>query len=205
MTVVRRIVGESGGFTIVEMLSAMTIFGLVLAAFSMVMSSTIRHSGEVEQQSNLQVEARSAITTVSQDLRQVYDGDDDVATSPIEAIAATQVTFLTPDRAAPFHLRRVTYRLNAGKLERAFVTSTDTDGYPWSGLTTPTAFRTVVRGVVNTGTGTERVFVYRDASGAETANRTLIQTIDVKLIVATKTAASRKYTYKSSVTVRGES
>ncbi len=201
----RRLIRDESGFTIVEMLSAMTIFGLVLAAFSMVMSSTIRHSGEVEQQTNIQVEARSAITTVSQELRQVYDGDDDVTTSPIEAISANQVTFLTPDRAAPFHLRRVTYRLNAGRLERAFVTSTDTDGYPWSGLATPTAFRTVVRGVVNTGTGAERVFVYRDADGVETATRTLIQTIDVKLVVATRTAPSKKFTYKSSVTVRGES
>ena len=200
-----RVVRSERGFTLVEMLSAMTVFGLVLAAFSMVLSSTIRHSGEVEQQTNLQVEARSAITTVSQDLRQVYDGDNDVLTSPIEAISANQVTFVTPDRAAPFHLRRVTYRFNAGKLERAFVTSTDTDGYPWSGLTTPTAFRTVVRGVVNSGTGTERVFVYRDANGVETATRTLIKTIDVKLIVATRTAASKKFTYKSSVTVRGES
>ena len=200
-----RVVRSERGFTLVEMLSAMTVFGLVLAAFSMVLSSTIRHSGEVEQQTNLQVEARSAITTASQDLRQVYDGDNDVATSPIEAISANQVTFLTPDRAAPFHLRRVTYRLNSGRLERAFVTSSDTDGYPWSGLTTPTAFRTVVRGVVNSGTGSERVFVYRDANGVETATRTLIRTIDVKLIVATRTAASKKFTYKSSVTVRGES
>lgn len=200
----RRIQHEEDGFTIIEMLSAMAVFGIVLATFSMVLSSTIRHSGEVEQQSNLQVEARSAITTVSQDLRQAYDGDDNVATSPISGMSATQLTVLSPDRQAPFHLRKITYRLNAGQLERAFLTSTDTDGSPWSGISgTPTAFQIVVRDVVNSGS--EPVFVYRDADGVVTANPLLVRTVDVTVIVATKTAASREYTYKSSVTVRGES
>ena len=146
----------------------MAVFGIVLATFAMVMSSAIRHSGEVEQQSNLQHEARTAITTMSQDLRQVYDGDDNLATSPIQSIFANQITFLTPDRQQPFHLRRVTYRLQGTNLERAFLTSTDTDGSPWSGISAaPSAFRTVVRDVVNTGT--QPVFRYLDANGAVTA------------------------------------
>lgn len=206
MTRPRRICAEQGGYTLVEVLSAMAVFGVVLAMFATVMGSAIQHSGEIERQSNLQLEARAAITTMSQDLRQAYDGDDNVTTAPIEAISSTQVTLLSPDRAFPFHMRRVVYRLNAGQIERAFSTSTDTDGYPWSGLAaSPSNWRTVTRDVVNDGTTAERLFVYRDADGNETANRTLIQTIDIKLIVASLTAPSRESTYKSSVTVRGES
>jgi hypothetical protein len=181
----------------------MAVFAIVLGTFSMVMSSTIRHSGEVEQQSNLQVEARAAITTISQDLRQVYDGDDNVATSPIQFIFANQMTFLSPDRAQPFHLRRITYRIQGDRLERAFLTSTDTDGYPWSGISAaPSAYRTVVRDVVNSGT--EPLFRYLDADGVPTTNPALISTIEVMLVVATKTSPTREYTYQSSVTVRGE-
>jgi prepilin-type N-terminal cleavage/methylation domain-containing protein len=206
MTKRARIVRPEDGFTIVEMLSAMAVFGIVLATFSMVMSSTIRHSGEVEQQTNIQVEARGAITAASQDIRQAYDGDDNLATSPIVSLSANQLTVLSPDRQLPFHLRKITYRLNAGTLERAFLTSTDNDGAPWVGISgSPSAYQAVVRDVVNTGTGSERVFVYRDADGVETSNPLLVRTIEVNLIVATKTAASRKYTYRTSITVRGES
>jgi prepilin-type N-terminal cleavage/methylation domain-containing protein len=204
MSVLRRIHADERGFTLIEVLSAMSIFGIVLATFAMVMSSAIRHSGEIEQQSNLQTEARTAITTMAQDFRQVYDGDNNLATSPIQSIFANQITFLTPDRQLPFHLRRVTYRLQGTNLERAFLTSTDTDGSPWNGISAaPSAFRTVVRDVVNTGT--QPVFRYLDANGAVTATPTAISTIELQIVVATKTAPSRKYTYKSSVTVRGES
>ena len=204
MSVLRRIRADQRGFTLIELLAAMGVFGIILATFAMVMSSAIRHSGEVEQQSNLQHEARTAITTMAQDLRQVYDGDDNLATSPIQSIFANQITFLTPDRQLPFHLRRVTYRLQGTNLERAFLTSTDTDGAPWSGISAaPTAFRTVVPNIVNTGT--QPVFRYLDANGAVTASPTAISTIELQIVVATKTAPSQKYTYKSSVTVRGES
>ncbi len=204
MSVLRRIRADQRGFTLIELLAAMGVFGIILATFAMVMSSAIRHSGEVEQQSNLQHEARTAITAMAQDLRQVYDGDDNLATSPIQSIFANQITFLTPDRQLPFHLRRVTYRLQGTNLERAFLTSTDTDGAPWSGISAaPTAFRTVVPNIVNTGT--QPVFRYLDANGAVTASPTAISTIELQIVVATKTAPSQKYTYKSSVTVRGES
>ncbi len=199
----RRITNDQRGFTLVELLTAMVVFGLLLGSFSMVMSSTIRHTGEVEQQGNLQLESRTAITTIAQDLRQTYDGDNDVATSPILGMSANQVTVYSPDRRVPFHLRKVTYRLNAGRLERATLTSTDTDGSPWVGISgTPSAWQVVVRNVVNTGA--QPLFVYRDADGVVTANALLVQTVDVSIIVATRSSPSRKYTYESSVTVRGE-
>jgi prepilin-type N-terminal cleavage/methylation domain-containing protein len=204
MSALSRIYAEQRGFTLIEVLSAMSVFGIVLATFAMVMSSAIRHSGEVEQQSNQQLEARTAITSMSQDLRQVYDGDGDVATSPIQSIFANQITILSPDRQAPFHLRRITYRLQGTNLERATLISTDTDGYPWVGISAaPSAFRAVVRNVVNAGT--QPVFRYLDSSGAVTSVPANIATIELQVVVATPTSPTQKYTYKSSVTVRGES
>lgn len=198
MNRVRRI-RSADGFTIVEMLSAMTVMSIVLASFSMVLSSAIRHSGEVEEQSNLQVESRAAITTVSQDLRQVFDGDDDVATSPIQSISTTQITFYTPDRAVPFHLRRVSYRLSGGEFQRAFATSTDTDGAPWS-IPALGSYRKIVGSVVNAAP-----FAYKKADGTTATSPIDVKTVDVTLRVASKTSPTRQYTYKTSVTVRGES
>jgi type II secretory pathway component PulJ len=187
------------GFTVVEMLSAMTVMSIVLASFSMVLSSAIRHSGEIEESGNLQVEARAAITTVSQDLRQVFDGDGDLATSPIESISPTQITLLSPDKALPFHLRRVSYRLTGGEFQRAFATSTDTDGAPWS-IPALGGYRKVVGSVVNA-----TPFAFKKADGTTATNPIDVKTVDVTLTVATRTSPTRQYTYKSSVTVRGES
>jgi prepilin-type N-terminal cleavage/methylation domain-containing protein len=204
VSVLSRLHADQRGFTLIEVLSAMAVFGIVLATFAMVMRTAIRHSGEVEQQSNLQNEARYAITGMSQDLRQVYDGDSNLTTSPIQSIFANQITFLSPDRQQPFHLRRITYRLQGTELQRATLTSTDTDGYPWAGISAaPSAFRPLVRNVVNSGT--QPVFRYLDDSGAVTAVPANISTIELQVVVATKTSPSQKYTYKSSVTVRGES
>jgi type II secretory pathway component PulJ len=195
----RSLLRREEGFTVVELLSAMTVFAIVLAIFAMVLSSAIRHSGEVEEQSNLQVEARSAIAFVSSDLRQVYDGDANVATSPIESIGPTQITFLSPDRAQPFHLRRVSYRLSAGEFQRAMATSTDTDGAPWS-IPVLSSYQKLVGSVVN---GT--VFAYKKADGTTATTPLDVKTLDITLTVATQTASSRQYTYKTSATVRGES
>ena len=204
MSVLGRMRADQRGFTLIEVLSAMAVFGIVLATFAMVMRTAIRHSGEVEQQSNLQNEARYAITSMSQDLRQVYDGDSNLTTSPIQSIFANQITFLSPDRRQPFHLRRITYRLQGTELQRATLISTDTDGYPWAGISAaPTAFRPLVRNVVNAGT--QPMFRYLDSSGAVTTVPADISTIELQVVVATKTSPTQKYTYKSSVTVRGES
>ena len=93
--------------TLIELLSAMVVFSVVVGMFALILSSAIRHSDEIDEQTNLQVQARSALGFVSSDLRQAYDGDGDPATAPIETMTATQLTFLSPDRQSPFHMRRL--------------------------------------------------------------------------------------------------
>lgn len=185
--------------TLIEMLSAMAVFSIVLGMFALVLSSAIRHSGEVEEQTNLQVEARAAILSVSQDLRQVYDGDGNLLTSPIESMTSTQVTFLSPDRSQPFHIRRISYRLSGGQFQRALATSSDTDGSPWV-IPALSSYRKLVNSVVST-----TAFAYKKADGTTATTPLDVKTIDVTLRVATKTTPTRQYTYKTSVTVRGES
>jgi type II secretory pathway component PulJ len=185
--------------TLIEMLSAMSVFAVIVGMFSLILSSAIKHSDEIDKQTNLQVQARSAIEFASSDLRQAYDGDGDPATAPIETMTATQLTFLSPDRQNPFHLRRVSYRLSGGQLQRVEAISTDTDGAPWS-IPALGSYQTKVDRVVNAS-----VFSYRKADGTTATTPVDVSTVDITLIVSTATSPSRQYTYKTSVTMRGES
>lgn len=187
------------GFTLTEMLTAMTVFGILIASYAGLLSSTVRQGTQIEEQSTLQQEARSAISVLGQDLRQAYDGDDDTLTSPIESVSPTQITFLSPDRAQPFRLRRISYRLNGGQLERALATSSDTDGYPWS-LPALGSYGRLVGSVVNASP-----FVFRTATGATTSTASAVRSVEVTLTVATKGSSNRQYTYRNVFTVRSES
>jgi type II secretory pathway component PulJ len=184
--------------TLIELLSAMVVFGILLAMFALILSSAIRHSDEIDEQTKLQSQARSALGFVSSDLRQVYDGDANLLTSPIETMTATQLTFLSPDRQDPFHLRRVSYRLSSGKFQRVFATSSDTDGAPWV-IPALGSYRNVVDGVDNTS-----VFSYKKADGTTATTPLDVKTVDVTLVLRTN-SSPRLYTYKTSVTIRGES
>lgn len=195
----RPILGGEAGFTLVEMLTAMTVFSILVAVFALTFSTSLRHSDEVEEQSSLQVEARAGIAFFAQDLRQAYDGDGNLATSPIESISATQITFLSPDRAVPFHMRRLSYRLSGGQLQRAMATSSDTDGAPWS-IPALGSYRQLASSVVN---GT--VFTYEKADGTTATVPVDVKTVHVRLTVATNTTPSRQYTYQTDVTPRSES
>lgn len=191
--------GGEAGFTLVEMITAMTVFSILIAVFAMTFSSSIRHSDEVEDQSVLQVETRGAITFFAQDLRQAYDGDANVATSPIESISPTQITFLSPDRAIPFHMRRVSYRLSGAQLERAMATSSDTDGAPWV-IPVLGSYRKLVDGVKNA-----TVFTYEKADGTTATVAADVKTVHVTLTVATNSSPTRQFTYQTDATVRSES
>ena len=184
------------GHTLVELLVAMIFIGVLFGMFALVVSSSLRHNDEVQEQSTLQTEARSAIDGLAADLRSAYSGEDGVA--PIESMGAGQITFLSPDRAEPFHLRRVSYRLLSGKLERALATSTDTDGAPWI-IPALGPYSKVAGSVTNT-----TVFRYFDANDAVTAVPADVARVEITLTVATKVSPARQYTYTSSVTLRAE-
>jgi prepilin-type N-terminal cleavage/methylation domain-containing protein len=196
-----REVGRQDGFTLTEMLVSILVLGLLMACFSLVFSSALRHSDEIEEQSDLQAEVRPAIDRFAQDLRQAYSGNS--ATVAILSMSSSQITFYSPDRLTPFHLRKVSYRVNGGNFERALLTSTDTDGWPWVGLSgTPSNWSTLAGSVVSASA----YFRYYDVTGAElnpaSANPADVRTVNLKLVIATNTSPSRQVTYETSASVR---
>ena len=186
-------VRREDGFTLIEMLASMIFIGVLFAAFALVLSSTLRHNNEVTAESTAQTELRAAIDGLAAELRQAYSGD---TTSPIASISGTQITFLSPDRASPFHLRRISYQLSSGNFQRAIAISTDTDGAPWN-FPPLGAWATRVKSVVNA-----TAFTYLDASGVATANPASVRTVSVALTVSTTTSQGRQFTYSTSVTLR---
>ena len=116
-------------------------------------------------------------------------------------MSASTLVFDSPDRRQPFHVRRIGYQINSGRLERREAISTDTDGYPWAltGYTTAPW-----RQKFNSLTGTS-VFTYGDECGATITNFTQVgkvRTVRIAVTVATATAPTRPYTYQTSVTLR---
>lgn len=189
-----RAASRRGGFTVIELLVAMVFIGMLFAAASMLFTSALRHNDEVMEESTIQTEVRAAIDTLAGELRQAYTGDDLVA--PIESIGSTGLTFLSPDRASPFHLRRISYRVTDGTLERAVAASSNTDGPPWSipalGEWTP-----VVRSVSNA-----TLFAYLDEAGVATTDPAAVRTVAVAVSVRPTTSGGRDFTYQTSVTLR---
>jgi prepilin-type N-terminal cleavage/methylation domain-containing protein len=181
------------GFTVVELLVSLAILGVVFAVFALVLSSSIRQSGEAREDAVLQGEVRSAVDLLAQDLRQAYTGD---TTSPIETMTATQLTFLSPDRGTPLHDRRVSYRLSSGQLQRALATSTNTNGPPWT-IPTLGTYSAVVGSVRNA-----TLFTYFDATGAVATSAANLASVTVTVTVSTATSRNRLFTYSTSVALR---
>jgi len=188
--------GREDGFTLIEMVSSLFGVVLLMAGFSLVYTTVIRQTTQVQESSLLQTEARSAIDRLVGELRQAYVGD---GTVPITSMSATAITFTTPDRQTPFHLLKVSYQLAGASFQRAFATSTNTSstGPPWT-MGSTSSWATVVGSVQNATT----VFTYFDSSGAATTDPNQVSTVTVRLRVATAAATSRSYTYTASATLR---
>lgn len=196
---------DERGLSIVELLVVTVFVGLLSAAFSMLFSSTIRHSTEIGNQKNLETQMRAALDPLIREFRQGYSG---TTASPVETIAASGtplITFTTPDRECSgstclFHLRRVSYRLTGGNFQRAAYVSTDNDGAPWTwpSGSPPSNWVTLVSGVTNT-----TPFVFLDGTGATTTTAANVRSFSATLTSKTLNGgASRATTYSVSSSVR---
>jgi prepilin-type N-terminal cleavage/methylation domain-containing protein len=182
-----------GGFTVIELIISMALIGAVFAIYSVTMSSTIRTSTEVQENSELQGEVRAAVEGIARDLRQAYTGNG----SPgLETMTATQIQFLSPDRQTPYHLRRINYRLSSGELQRASATSTNTGNPPWA-FPALSTYVTEVGSVVGT-----TLFTYYNAEGTQTTTAADVAGVKIKVTVANPKAPSRHFTYETSVGLR---
>jgi hypothetical protein len=184
---------QEHGVGLVELTMVMVFLGIAFTVFASIFSSTINHNGQVSEANVLQTEVRAVVDGIAQELRSAYTGD---SSSPLETIAANEIVFLTPDRAQPFHLRRVHYRVSGHTLERRFATSTDTDGAPWT-YGSYGGWHPRFDAIVGT-----QFFTYLDAAGVVTAVPAAVRTIVITVALEPKSGRGRQVTYKTSATIR---
>lgn len=182
------------GFTLIEMLESMVFLSVLIALAAAVLTSIVRQGGDVQEQSLLQTEVRAGVDRLAQDLRQGYS---EAGAPAIEIAGPTSLQFLSPDRGEPLRMRRIAYRMTAGQLERAFATSTNTNGPPWTfpalGGWAPQSAATFVNPVV---------FTYFDSAGAVTAIRADMRSVGVRVVAELRTTPGRQFTYETTVTLR---
>ncbi len=183
---------DQRGYSLMDTLIAMVFLGVLTAAFALLMSVTIHQGDEVERQTTLQAETRFALERLATDLRQAYTGI--VGQSPIEAIGPSSITFLSLDKAQPFKLRRISYRLTGQTLERRQAIGPDVDP---ANIPAPGSWLPEVTSVKNT-----TLFTYQDAAGATTATASAVRSVGLNFTVATVSAPTRTYPYTTDVTLR---
>jgi prepilin-type N-terminal cleavage/methylation domain-containing protein len=185
---------DQSGFTLIELLTAMALFGILVPAITLVLTTSVHWSDDLQEGATVQTEMRATIDRLAADLRQAYTGDG----TPILITASPNViVFYSPDRSTPFRLRKIAYRLMSGNLERSTTTSTNAGGAPWTFPTPDAPFVSQVKGVLSNGP-----FVYLDRTGTVTTDPFSVRSIGINLTVATGIKQNRPFTYQTSVTMR---
>lgn len=201
---VPRRLGDEAGITLTETLVVIAILGVVIGSLTIVFSAAIRTSSQVQEQSTQQTEARAAVDQLVREVRQAYSGD---STVPVVTATGTTLEILSPDFQAPFHLRRIAYRLASGKLQRAITTSTSTGGPPWTGWAWSSfagipanAWATKLEDVRNPA-----AFTYFSPTGAQLTGAFSLASIErivATVTVSTTAQPNRTYTYSQSASMR---
>jgi prepilin-type N-terminal cleavage/methylation domain-containing protein len=184
------------GFTLIEVMVATSILGIVLLLVYGAMGSGVQQAADVDARIQIQSEVRVAADAFVRDLRQAYTGDASLAR--VESIGPTEITFYSPDRATPFHVRKISYRLLGTALQRSVTTSTNTNGFPWVfGTTGP--YVTVLDDVANT-----TIFTFRDAAGLATTTPSRVALVQLDVAVdRDPTRAPGSLIYSTTVELRG--
>ncbi len=129
---------DESGFTLIELLTVMSILVVVVTAFTLVLQTTLTRGATITEHATLESEGRAVVDTIASELRQAACNG---TAQPIVTASHTQLTFYTPDKQTPYHMREVSYALSSGALTEAQATSTNdsTTGPPWTipALSTP--------------------------------------------------------------------
>jgi prepilin-type N-terminal cleavage/methylation domain-containing protein len=188
-----RLRGESG-MTLVEVLVAIVVMGIVMPGVIVGITSAVRSSTDTQNRSILQTEARAALDQMVEDMRQSYANG---STAAFTLMTSSQVTFTSPDRLTPFHLRLVSYRIQNGELDRSVATSTNTGGPPWTGIGSLGSWVKVLGSVASTSG-----FAYYDQNNAVTTSATALRTVLVSLNLTMSTSAGRSFSFSAPVSLR---
>jgi prepilin-type N-terminal cleavage/methylation domain-containing protein len=185
------------GFTLIEVMVATSVLGIVMLIIYSALSSGIKQASDVEARIQIEADVRAMADPFVRDLRQAYTGD--ATLNRIGSMAAAQITFYSPDRVTPFHLRQISYRMTGTTLERSVTTSTNTNGAPWTFGTTG-AYVAMLKDVRN-----PTLFTYRDTAGAATTDRTQVATIELNVTVdRDPTRSPAELSYSTTTELRGE-
>jgi prepilin-type N-terminal cleavage/methylation domain-containing protein len=188
------------GFTLVELVAAMAVLAIVVAAASQLLAFTVKRANSTEQQSTLQTQARAGLDAFASDLRQAMCNDQ---TTPVTTASASQLSFYSPDRQTPYHLRQITYRVSGGAFQRQLVTSTNTGGPPWTIPSLSTApLATLFNGV--TAVGSTPYFTYYDSNDAVTTTASQVTRVDLALTATPtgSTSGEGATTYTETINLR---
>lgn len=185
---------DEHGFTLPELLVTMSLLAIVLAVFGQMLITTSNTSNRVREQATLQAEARASLDRLTTDLRQATTT---TAVSPVGSVSGTAFTFDTPDRSTPFHLRRISYRLVSGTLERSTTLTTDSDGAPWVWPAATGPWIQELGSITNPSP-----FVFYDANSVATTTAGSVRSLRVTLTVAPKQTQGGSNTYSALVTIR---
>jgi prepilin-type N-terminal cleavage/methylation domain-containing protein len=185
---------DERGFTIPELLVTMVLLGIVLTAFAQMLITSSKTSNRVEEQAALQGEVRASIDRLMSDFRQATNS---TTSSPVVAVSGTSFTFDSPDRSTPYHLRRISYRLVNGQLDRSSTLSTDSDGAPWVWPPQAGAWIPQVTSITN-----PTPFTFFDGSGVQTTDPNAVHSMRITLTVAPKQQQGGSNTYSSLISIR---
>ena len=117
------------GFLLLDVLTAMILVAVVVAAFAGIFTSVEQRDSTLQKQAALASAARPMLDTMAAELQSaVCNG----TTQPITTASGTQVVFTTPDRQQPYHLQQISYTLTGGVFSRQVAVSTNTGGPPWT-------------------------------------------------------------------------
>ena len=183
------------GILLIELTVACALLVVLAAAISIVIGAASRNGNAITNATLAQTDARAAIDVLAQDIRQAISPDDGT-TAPVEALSATQVTFYSPDRQVPHHMRKISVRLNGTSLERAIATSSDNDGSPWT-IPALGSWQRIASNISNAD-----VFSALDSAGATTTTASAARSIVIKLVVDAPGTQERRVTLTNAATIR---
>lgn len=186
--------GRDSGVTLVEVAVAVSLLAVVLALVYGSFWSSTSTGANMQKRTDLLAATRLSLDSFERDLRQAYTGDSN--TPVIESLSPTQISFFSPDRMTPFHVRRLIYRLNGTTLERSTTASSNTNGPPWT-FGTAGPFQAVLTDVVNAP-----IFAYSDADGNATTTPGAVRRVDLTIDVGASLSSPGPQRHKLSINLR---
>lgn len=186
---------QEHGFTLVELMVTLTLLALVMALAFGQLAAGVNQTADLDRGSTANFTARLVVDTMVSELRQASTSDG--ALTPIATMTATELMFYSPDRSMPKKLRKITYRVVNGSLQRSEALSTSAGSPPWVFPTTTPTFRTLLTGITNTN-----VFSYFQAGGAATTSAAEVRGLSINLIIQSSLSDSAERIYRTGIDIR---